>query len=216
LSWVDEALADGRLDPARIGMIDVATPVLWRVYPQKYDVDGFNDTPLGNARFSPIEVAGSIVATLYAGSTLDVALMETVWHDAPIPSHDFDLILKAATEPRRVGSFKPSGALRLVDLTAVGLRRLGLTRSNVIDGDQADYPITRQLCTWLYENKPEAQGVCWISRQNDEGWAVVLFKPRLGDISLAVDAKDEIFTDGPHLDALLTLAERLGASVIVR
>jgi hypothetical protein len=35
-------------------------------------------------------------------------------------------------------------------------------------------------------------------------------------VKLAVDTKDEIFTDGPHLDALLTLAERMGASVIVR
>jgi hypothetical protein len=32
----------------------------------------------------------------------------------------------------------------------------------------------------------------------------------LGSVNLAVD------TDGLHLDALLTLAERLGASVIVR
>jgi len=216
LTWFDDALVDGRLDPAKISMIDLAPPLLWRVYPRRYGVDGFNRTQLGNARFSPLEVAGAIVPTLYAGSTLDVALMETVWHDAPTPSHGFHLVLKDATEPRRVGSLKPSAALHLVDLTTVGLRRLGLARSDVIDSDQVDYPITRQLSAWLYENKPDAQGICWISRQNDEGRAMVLFEPRLRSVKLAVDTEDEIFTDGPHLDALLTLAERMGASVIVR
>lgn len=216
MTWFDDALADGRLDPAKIGMIDLALPLLWRVYPRRYGVDGFNATRLGSARFSPLEVAGAIVPTLYGGSTLDVALMETVWHDAPTPSDGFHLLLKGATEPRRVGSLKPSAALHLVDLTTVGLRRLGLARCDVIDSDQTAYPITRQLSAWLYENKPNAQGICWISRQNDEGKAVVLFEPRLASVKLAVDSEDEIFTDGPHLDALLTLAERMGASVIVR
>ena len=79
----------------------------------------------------------------------------------------------------------------------------------MIDSDPVDYSVARQLGVWLYENKPKAQGICWISRQNDEGRAVVLFEPRLGSVKLAVDAEDEIFTDGPHLDALLTPAERL-------
>ena len=197
-------------------MIDLAPPLLWRVYPRRYGVAGFNASRLGDARFSPLEVAGAIVPTLYAGNTLDVALMETVWHDAPTPSHGFHLVLEGATEPRRVGCLEPSAGLHLADLTSVGQRRLGLARSDVIDSDPVDYPITRQLTAWLYENKPDAQGICWISRQNDEGRAVVLFEPRLGSVKLAVVTEDEVFTDGPHLDALLTLAERMGASVIVR
>lgn len=216
MTWFDDALADGRLAPARISMIDLAPPLLWRVYPRRYGVDGFNRTRLGNARFSPLEAAGAIVPTLYAGSTLEVALMETVWHDAPTPSHGFHLVLKESTEPRRVGSLEPSAALHLVDLTTVGLRRLGLTRSDVIDSDPEDHPITRKLSAWLYENQPDAQGICWVSRQDDEGIAVVLFESRLGAVKLAVVTEDDIFTDGPHLDTLLTLAERMGASVIVR
>jgi hypothetical protein len=216
LTWFDDALADGRLEASKVSMIDLALPLLWRVYPEKYGVHGFNRTPLGNARFSPFNVGGAIVPALYAGGTLDVALMETVWHDAPVPSNGFHLVLQESMERRRVGSLKPSGPLRLVDLTTVGLRRLGLTRSDVIDSSELDYPITRQLGAWLYENKPDAQGICWISRQSDEGRAVVLFEPRLGSVKLVPNTKDEIFTDGPHLDAVLTLAERMGATVIVR
>ena len=216
MTWFDDALADGRLDPARISMVDLAPPLLWRVYPRRYGVAGFNRSRLGNARFTPLEAAGAIVPTLYAGSTLDVALMETVWHDAPIPSQGFHLVLSEASEPRRVGALLPSAALHLADLTTIGLRRLGLARSDVIDSSPVDYPSTRRLGAWLYENRPEAQGICWISRQDDAGRAIVLFEPRLGSLELAVRSEDEAFTAGAHLDALLTLAERMGASVIVR
>lgn len=216
MSWFDRARADGRLGPAKIGMIDMAPSLLWRVYPRRYGVDGFNGTRLGHARFSPLEVGGVVVPTLYAASTLDVALMETVWHDAPTPSHGFHLVLNAATEPRRVGTFRPSADLHLVDLTTVGLRRMGLARSDVIDSDQLGYAMTRQLSAWLYKNKPNAQGLCWMSRQHDEGRAVVLFASRLGSVKLAVETEDQHFTEGPHLDTLLTLAQRMGASAIVR
>ncbi len=79
-----------------------------------------------------------------------------------------------------------------------------------------NFPITRRLSAWLHETRPDAQGLCWTSRQNDEGRALMLFEPRLGSVKLAVDIEVEIFTDGPHLDTLLTLAERMGASVSVR
>ncbi len=216
MTWFSGALSDKRLDPTKISTIDLTLPLLWRVYSKRYAADGFNGTSLGNARFSPLEVSGAIVPTLYAGSTLGVALMETVWHDAPTPSHGFHLVLKQSTELRRVGSLKPTSALRLVDLSTVGLRRLGLSRSDVIDSDQAGYPITRELGAWLYANKPDAHGICWISRQNDEGRAVVLFEPRLRSIKLDVITEDEVFTEGSHLEELLTLAQRMGASVIIR
>ena len=216
MTWFDDALVDGRLASSKVSMLELALPLLWRVYPEEYGVDGFNHTVLGNARFSPLNVSGKVVPTLYAGSTLDVALMETVWHDAPVPSNGFHLVLHASMETRRVGSLKPSAALRLIDLTTVGLRRLGLTRSDVIDSSPLNYSITRQFARWLYENKPDAQGICWISQQSDEGRAVVLFEPRLGSLKLEPDVRDEIFTDGPHLDSVLTLAERMGATVIVR
>jgi RES domain len=44
----------------------------------------FNPSPARNARFSPlVNAAGPVIPTLYAGTTLDCALMETVFHDVP-------------------------------------------------------------------------------------------------------------------------------------
>ncbi|KXU38673.1 hypothetical protein AXE65_12575 [Ventosimonas gracilis] len=56
--------------------------VLHRVHLQRYRADQFNPGQRGNARFSPIgNDAGQPVPTLYASTTVDCALMETVFHD---------------------------------------------------------------------------------------------------------------------------------------
>jgi hypothetical protein len=44
----------------------------------------FNPSSLGNARFSPlVSASGDVIPTIYAGTTLDCAMMETIFHDVP-------------------------------------------------------------------------------------------------------------------------------------
>lgn len=58
--------------------------VLHRIHQNIYNADQFNPGVLGNARFSPIRNAlGEAIPTLYAGTTFDCAVMETVFHDVP-------------------------------------------------------------------------------------------------------------------------------------
>jgi hypothetical protein len=57
---------------------------IFRVHPDAYDSAQFNPSATGNARFSPlVKAAGVAIPTIYAGTTLDCALMETVFHDVP-------------------------------------------------------------------------------------------------------------------------------------
>src|ERR1700749_4477241 len=52
---------------------------VYRVHPNVYGSVQFNPSSAGNARFSPLVTeAGGVIPTLYAGTTLDCALMETV------------------------------------------------------------------------------------------------------------------------------------------
>lgn len=207
-----DALRDGRLNPADLGTQTWVPQVWWRVYPQRYGATGYNDTRMGNARFSPLEHAGAIVPTIYAGTTVATALMETVLHDVPTPSAGFILRLSARTD-KRAGSFRPADDLVLADFSSVGLRRLGLGRPDVIDSDKPHYPITRQLAQWVYANRPDIQGIVWTSRQHDEERAILLFEPRLAGMQLHVQALDEPIVDGPHLGTLMDLLERLGAGL---
>lgn len=212
---LQDTLSGGHLDPAQVGRVQWEPRTLWRVYAQVHSPAGFNGSNRGNARFSPIEHAGAIIPTMYVATTVQAALMETVLHDAPAPSAGFILTLDPATDPRRISRLQSTAPLTLADLSTVGLRRLGVSRSDVVDSDKTHYQVTRQLATWVYANCPDVQGLAWTSRQDDSAQALVLFEPRLAGGALAVVEQDADFFSGPHHAALIELVGRLGAGLII-
>lgn len=212
---LQNALLRGRLDPAQIGRTEWAPSMLWRVYAQVHGPTGFNGTGRGDARFSPVEHKGAIVPAMYAATSVQAALMESVLHDVSLPSAGFILTLDAATDPRRIARLQSRETLRLADFSTVGLRRLGLERSDVVDSDKRHYPHTRGLATWIYANCPDVQGIAWTSRQDDSAQAVVLFEPRLAADTLTIIERDMELLGGPHHAALLELLDRLGVSLFV-
>lgn len=212
---LQDALLGRHLDPAQVGRVQWAPRELWRVFAQVHGPTGFNATGRGNARFSPLEHAGANIPTLYAATSVPAALMETVLHDAPIPSAGFILTLEPAKDPRRVARLQTTVALTLADLSTVGLRRLGLSRSDVIDSDKTHYPATRALAQWIYATCPDVQGMAWTSRQDDSAQAVVLFEPRLVGTALALAEPEADFFSGPHHAALIELVGRLGAGLMI-
>lgn len=212
---LQDTLSGGHLDPAQVGRVQWEPRALWRVYAQVHGPAGFNGTNRGNARFSPIENAGAIIPTMYLATSVQAALMETVLHDAPVPSAGFILTLEPAKDPRRISRLQSAVPLQLADLSTVGLRRLGILRSDVVDSDKTQYPVTRQLARWIYANCPDVQGLAWTSRQDDSAQAIVLFEPRLDGGTLAVLDQDAEFFSGPHHAALIDLVARLGASLMI-
>ena len=212
---LQEALSGGHLDPAQVGRVQWGPRALWRVHAQVHGPAGFNSTNQGNARFSPVEHAGAIISTLYAATSVQAALMETVLHDAPVPSAGFILTLGRANDPRRISRLLTAMPVRLADLSTVGLRRLGISRADVIDSDKTHYPVTRQLATWIYATCPDVHGLAWTSRQDDSAQAIVLFESRLAAGTLTVVEQDADFFSGPHHAALIELVGRLGAGLII-
>jgi hypothetical protein len=51
--------------------------------------------------------------------------------------------------------------LRLIDLSAIPLRKLGIPRSGLIDTDASEYTVTRQWAIALHEQNQEAEGLIW-------------------------------------------------------
>lgn len=203
------------LDPAKLAVRHWPTAELWRIYQARYGAAGFNASDGYSARFTPLRRPDdTIVPTLYAGSSLDVALMETVFHDTPTPSAGARVTLSRSKETRRAATFSATD-LQLVDFSAVGLRKLGLSRTDVIDSMKPHYPATRALAQWAYVNAPKAHGISWTSRQDDSGQAVVLFGDRVPTNALRVATDDLPMVSGAVLEAIFTLAERLGALVLV-
>ena len=59
------------------------------------------------------------------------------------------------------------------------LRKLGITRKQLIDTEKDRYPVTRKWAEALYCQYADAQGLSWVSRQDDSARAVMLFGDRI-------------------------------------
>jgi hypothetical protein len=77
------------------------------------------------------------------------AIMETVLHNVPVPAsgyvHDIERDLVSNLHMSAVGVRD----VRLVNLTSTGLRAAGPKHSDLFDGDELDYPRTREWAAWL-------------------------------------------------------------------
>jgi hypothetical protein len=129
-------------------------------------------------RFAPIrDASGKVVPYLYGGSTLDCAIFETVFHEVPIDAQATFVDL-ADFAQRGHGELTPSRDLKLVDLTSDGLRRLKVSKEELITSPAREYVATARWAEALHRQFREVDGLVWMSRQRDRDRALVLFGDR--------------------------------------
>lgn len=189
--------------------------LLHRVHLDRYAGDAFNPGSKGNARFSPIQNAqGQPIPTLYGGSSIDCALMETVFHDVPF-APGFKSQDKAKLNNQQHSSLRLTAELQLVDLRSKALRKLGIRRQQLIDTEKSQYPLTRLWAQALHAQVPSVQGLCWTSRQDDSALALMLFGDRIasGVLSLASPSRS-LLGDAELYEQVLDLAERIGVNLL--
>jgi len=188
---------------------------IFRIHKEKYASNQFNDSKIGDARFSPIASAGGKpIPILYGGETIACALMETVFHDVP-HTPGFKSYDKHNLEGALASVLSPARDLQLVSLSAKALRKLGITRARLLDSDAADYPYTRSWARALHAQFPDADGLRWVSRQDDEAHALVLFGDRVKkNVLRIVYPSTNILNDFKTYRQLLELAQLIGVDIL--
>lgn len=196
-----------------LGLVTIAAGTRWlRVHEKKYEPTQFNPSPDGNARFSPIKNALSlIIPTLYAAEDDASALMETVLHDVPSPSAGF-IYVTPAIEDRQLATLVNQVPLQLGNLQVMGLKRLGLSGAVVVDGNKPTYGDTRDFARALHAARGDIQGLLWDSRQTKKQ-VIILFEDRLPADALTCIGSTHI-GDRSVQSILYDLLETLGASAI--
>lgn len=189
--------------------------LLHRVHQDKYSAVQFNPGMQGNARFSPIQDdKGKAISTLYGGTSRDCAMMETIFHDVPYAA-GFKSYDKKKLLAQMHSMLQLNAPLTLVDLASVSLRKLGVTRKQLIDTEKDQYPATRLWAAAIYQQCPQAQGLCWVSRQDDSARAVMLFGDRIAKNGLKPQSTPHSLIEDPATyDAVLDLAERIGVLMV--
>lgn len=165
-------------------------------------------------RFSPFIPEGSThpLAVLYGAGDVDGAVYETVFHDVPV--RGVKRVPRAKLLHRVVLALAPRRDLSLVNLTSEGLRRLGLTRQQLIDSDARSYLGTAAWARALHSHPHHFDGLLWVSRQRDTSLALVLFGDRveIDDLEVAPEVPLTLGA-GAGLEIVCAAAGRAGITV---
>jgi RES domain len=164
----------------------------------------------GDGRFHPfLNPHGQFVPTLYAADHLEGALSETVFRDVPVRGPGKRL-RRSVLEPLAASTLVCERDLILAQLFGFGLRRLGVTRLELIESESDQYPRTRAWAKALHACDARVDGLIWVSRQHDGTRSVVLFGDRVPSSALRTIGNSLPLKDGPGYDAVLNAADRAG------
>lgn len=192
-----------------------AGTTIHRVHHGQYGGVQFNPGVQGNARFSPLRnTEGKPIPTLYGGSSFACAAMESVFHDVPFAA-GYKTYDKRKLDGQVHSRFEAATGLLLADLGSKALRKLGVQRKALIDTEKDQYPVTRLWAEAIHAQCPQAQGLCWISRQDDSALAVVLFGDRIdGEALRELAPSRSLAGDAAAYGELLALAELIGVDIV--
>lgn len=154
------------------------------------------------------------VPVLYAADDQLGALSETVFHDVPVRGDK--RVPMAKLRGRAIAEIVVARDLRLIDLSSDGLRRLGLSRGELIDSDARSYGDTANWAAVLHAHPAGADGLLWVSRQRDTSRALILFGDRVkpDDVRLCEESTPLPLSFGAGLDLVCAAADRVGITII--
>jgi hypothetical protein len=117
----------------------------------------------GLSRFS--DPTGRAFGLVYLGSSAKVAFLETILRDA-VNGRGADCVVELAEiEKRSLASIRPTGDLRLVDLTGDGPVRMGVPSDVVGASDQS---LAQAWSVAFHGHSDQPDGVYYPSRLNEE------------------------------------------------
>ena len=167
----------------------------------------FNPCRVGPTRFAPIrDGAGRCIPSLYAGSTVDSAIHETVFHDVP-PSAKRKTVPKSAIDRCSHSTLLVRRPLQLASLRAPDLMRLGVDRETLIGSLPTQYGRTALWAKAIHDRSDDVDGMIWTSNLCDPDAALLLFGDRIVPADLLV-AGIRAGSDGSFLDDVRRAGQR--------
>jgi len=161
---------------------------LVRVHPRSRGPVAFNPT-LAPGRFRPVlDSRGVPVPTAYAALDIETALSEVVLRGVSGLGRGAGRrrLYRLQVAELHLTTLRVRRPLRVVRLHGAGLTRLGVLRKHLIDTHEREYSYTADWAGALYGARARPHGLCWTSRQNDSGRALLLWETRLPADSLEV------------------------------
>lgn len=186
---------------------------LVRCHNLRFEPRDFNPG-FGRGRFHPLlDSSGNPVPTLYAADRVEGALSETALHDIPVRG-PLKVVLRERLKPLGLSTLAPRRDLVLLQLHGFGLRRLGVSREELIASDAGQYPMTTRWAQALHACRRDADGLVWVSRQHDRSLCVVLFGDRVLPGDLRVLRRPRPLLAAAAFETVERAAEAAGITIV--
>ncbi|HEX6904947.1 MAG TPA: RES family NAD+ phosphorylase [Thermoanaerobaculia bacterium] len=164
----------------------------------------------GSGRFHPFKDArGVVVPTLYAAGDLEGALSETVFHNVAAKGPG-KAVRRVDLRSLTLSTLVCDRDLRLAQLFGFGLRRLNITRMNLIEASKRQYSRTVAWARALHGCGDRIDGLVWVSRQNDGARSIILFGDRVPSSALRALGPSLSLKSGPGYEAVVRAADQAG------
>ncbi len=184
-----------------------------RCHDSRFGATEFNPG-LGDGRFHPMaDEEGRSIPTLYASTTPNGALSETVFHNVPIRGPRRRIRLPTLRS-LMLSTLTPRRDLQLAQLHGHGLRRLQVSRRDLVESEASQYAWTRRWGESIHRSR-DVDGLVWVSRQHDTSFAAVLFGDRVARDDLEVLEPPLPLAWGPGLERVWQAAEAADILVVV-
>jgi hypothetical protein len=191
---------------------------LYRIY-RGADPAQFRVTSANN-RFDPLPAPWNATTVLYAGSSREVAISETVlrWHDR-VEGGAKIILARSQIAGRQLVGLRSNRPLRLIDFTGFGMKPVAELVSDgraedIFLSDASQYSLTQQWGAWFRSKYPYAAGFRWMSRQHNSSYCYVFFEDTCGGLELKVTEAAESLEPGtPAFQLLAHCVEALNWEV---
>jgi len=188
------------------------TKRLFRVHAVKYNAKSFNPGGKGTSmgRFHPIfDKSNNPIPTLYVSDQINGALSETVFRD----TISGDTVYEDKLKDTYLSRIEFKKDLQLVDLTGIYIRRLKITRLQLIESEEDEYKVTARWAEALHHACPKAHGIKWVSRKFDTAKSILLFGDRVKPSQLTDLNKSELLEKGNGLQHVRKAAMQANITV---
>ena len=184
-----------------------AGELLHRIHGRQFDGNGFNPCRGGPTRFAPIrDGRGRCIPSLYAASTVEAAIYETILHDIPLGMARKS-VPSGAIAGRRHTTLILRRALHLASLRAPDLVKWRVRRETLIGSLPTQYGRTALWAKAVHDQFGEIDGLVWTSNLCDPDTALLLFGDRVSAADLMVTGMRE-GSDGSFLRDVREAARR--------
>ena len=187
--------------------------IIHRIHLTAFSATSFNPCAGQATRFAPIHsVKGACVPSVYAGSSLDAAIYETIFHDVPAKA-SFKTVPRQNVVIRSHAELEVVRQIHLVQLRNPDLLKWHIRRKQLIGSSAKRYPQTAQWAEAIHHQFPQAEGLIWTSNQCDPDDSYIFFGDRVTPTDFKLTRGRNGVTDSSFLADVRSSGQRSGITI---